>query len=99
MNKSFLRYQEELRHYVPPPGHRDITDTANRKKTKGRKDSPKLPLSAFFIFSSHIRPSVVIERPDLNLPGITKEITQRWRNLTPEERVPFQEQSKLDKRR
>jgi structure-specific recognition protein 1 len=87
-----------MRHYSPPPGTRGYLD-AGKVKQKKSKDAPKGPLSAYFIFTSHIRPSVVIERPDLNLPGITKEIAQRWRNLSPEERVPFEEQSKLDKQR
>jgi hypothetical protein len=93
-----MRYQEEMRHYVAPPGTRG-SEGAGKKKMKKNKNAPKGPLSAYFIFSSHIRPSVVAERPDLNLPGVTKEIAQRWRALTAEERVPFEEKSKADKQR
>ena len=88
-----------MRHYVAPPGTRGFNDGPGKKKKKKNKDAPKNPLSAYFIFTSHIRPSVVLERPDLNLPGITKEVAQRWRNLSPEERVPFEEKSKQDKQR
>lgn len=95
---NFLRYQEEMRHYIPPPGTRGYAE-GSKKKQKKNKDAPKGPLSAYFIFTSQIRPTVVFERPDLNLPGVTKEIAQRWRSLTPEERIPFEEKSKLDKKR
>lgn len=94
-----IRYQEEMRHYVPPPGTRGFSEGVGKKKTKKNKNAPKGPLSAYFIFTSMIRPTVVFERPDLNLPGVTKEIAQRWRNLSPEDRVPYEEKSKLDKQR
>lgn len=91
------RYQEEMRHYVAPPGTRGFE--GGKKKRKKSKDAPKTPLSGYFIFSSHIRPTVVMERPDLNLPGVTKEIAERWRNLSAEDRIPFEEKSKVDKQR
>ncbi|CAM9099948.1 unnamed protein product, partial [Ectocarpus fasciculatus] len=93
-----MRYQEEMRHYVAPPGTRGF-DGPGKKKMKKNKNAPKGPLSAYFIFTSHIRPTVVSEHPELNLPGVTKEIAQRWRNLSAEERVPFEEKSKADKQR
>ena len=97
MSCSRNRYQEEMKSYVPPPGTRGFVD--GKKKSKKNKNAPKGPLSAYFIYTAHIRPTVVFERPDLNLPGVTKEIANRWRALSPEERLPFEEKSKLDKRR
>ena len=92
------RYQEEMRHYVAPPGTRGY-DGGGKIKRKKNKDAPKTPLSAYFIFSNEIRPTVVAERPDLNLPGVTKEIAHRWRHLSPEQKVPYEEKSKVDKQR
>lgn len=91
------RYQEEMRHYVPPPGTRGY-DSTGKKKRKA-PDAPKTPLSAYFMFTRHIRPTVVFERPDLNLPGITQEVARRWRLLSPEEKIPYEEQSNHDKQR
>lgn len=93
-----MRYQEEMRHYVAPPGTRGFAGGA-KKKRKKNKDAPKSPLSAYFIFSSHIRPTVVFQHPDLNLPGVTKEIAERWRNLSAEDKIPFEEKSRADKQR
>ncbi|CAM9171665.1 unnamed protein product, partial [Ectocarpus fasciculatus] len=87
-----MRYQEEMRHYVAPPGTRGF-DGAGKKKRKKNKDAPKTPLSAYFVFSNEIRRHVVAQRPDLNLPGVTKEIAERWRNLSPEQKIPYEEKS------
>jgi hypothetical protein len=84
-----------MRHYIGPTGFGDT----GKKKMKKNKNAPKGPLSAYFIFTSHIRPAVVAEHPSLNLPGVTKEIAQRWRSLSAEDRIPFEEKSKLDKQR
>ena len=86
-----------MRHYVPPPGTRGY-DNAGKKKKKAA-DSPKTPLSAYFMFTKHIRPTVVFERPDLNLPGITQEVARRWRLLSADEKIPYEEQSEQDKQR
>lgn len=87
-----------MRHYVAPPGTRGF-DGAGKKKRKKNKDAPKTPLSAYFVFSNEIRRHVVAQRPDLNLPGVTKEIAERWRNLSPEQKIPYEEKSRVDKQR
>ena len=89
-----------MRHYIPPAGTRGFSEgPGGKKKKKKSKDAPKNPLSAYFIFTGHIRLSVVKEMPTLNLPDITKEVAHRWRNLSVDERIPFEEKSKIDKQR
>jgi hypothetical protein len=86
-----------MRHYVPPPGTRGY-DSSGKKKKKAA-DAPKTPLSAYFMFTKYIRPTVVFERPDLNLPGVTQEVARRWRLLNADEKIPYEEQSTIDKQR
>lgn len=107
------RYDEEMRTYVPPAeeaeedaprrlqGMSAAEEALSDPKKKAKKPpfAPKGPLSAYFIYTNHVRPMVVFEHPDLSLPAITKEIASRWRALPPEEKAPFEEKSALDKRR
>ena len=92
-----FRYQDEMKFYAPPPGTRGYDSTGKKKKKAA--DAPKTPLSAYFMFTKHMRPTVVFERPDLNLPGVTQEIARRWRMLSAEEKAPYEEQSNADKQR
>jgi hypothetical protein len=104
------RFDEEMRKYVSPNDALDGETEAGEaeeeeevidpgKKAKKSPLAPKGPLSAYFIFTNHIRPMVVLERPDLTLPAVTKEIASRWRAMTPEEKAPYEEKSAMDKRR
>jgi hypothetical protein len=90
--------EEEVRRLqAPSAAEEDMVDP--RRKVKKSPFAPKGPLSAYFIFTNHIRPMVVLERPDLSLPEVTKEIASRWRALSLEEKAPYEEKSLMDKRR
>ena len=52
---------------------------------------PKKPPCSFILFSQEERSKVKVERPDLNMCEITKELGRRWTELTPEIKHRYQE--------
>lgn len=71
-----LRYQEEMKHYVPmedPTG-------GGRKKQKKDPNAPKRNMSAYFLYSVHIRPTVKQENPDASFGEYvtTERIAKLW---------------------
>ncbi|XP_072512439.1 high mobility group protein B2-like [Salminus brasiliensis] len=84
-----VRYDEEMKHYVPPKG----------MGAKGRKkkdpNAPKRPPSAFFIFCSEHRPTVKSEYPSLTIGSIAKKLGEMWSKLSTKERSPFDQKAVL----
>ncbi|KAI4902821.1 hypothetical protein NFI96_025037 [Prochilodus magdalenae] len=81
------RYDEEMRHYVPPKGM--------GKKGRKKKDpnAPKRPPSAFFIFCSEHRPTVKSEYPNLTIGEIAKKLGEMWSKLGAKDRSPFEQKA------
>jgi len=69
--------------------------SAGTKKTKAKKDpnAPKRPLSAYFIWLQDFRAQMRIERPDLvkSVRDFGKAAGEAWKDVTLEEREPYQE--------
>lgn len=97
MLSFIIRYNEEMKRYTPPPGTKGYDEFGRKRKRS--LDSPKLPLSAYFMFTRLVRSKVVLECQDLKLPEVTKEIARRWRLLTDEEKKPYEQMSQRDKDR
>ncbi|XP_037397357.1 high mobility group protein B2-like isoform X1 [Pygocentrus nattereri] len=76
------RYEEEMKHYVPP-------------KDVGKKEPPKKPTSAFFIFCSELRPTLRSEYPNFSLSEIAKKLVEMWSKLDTEGRAPFEQKAVL----
>lgn len=75
-------------------------DAAVRKTRKKKdKNAPKRALSAFMFFSNDIRETVKREMPELQFLQISIEIGKRWKEITDEERRPYDELALADKRR
>mmetsp|Transcript_8901 Transcript_8901/g.15668 ORF Transcript_8901/g.15668 Transcript_8901/m.15668 type:complete len:102 (+) Transcript_8901:164-469(+) len=68
---------------------------------KADKDSekPKRSLSAFMFFSKDARPKLVAENPDMSFGSVGKKIGEMWRQLSDDDRAPFQKQADADKER
>ncbi len=60
---------------------------------------PKRALSAFMCFSKETRPKVIAENPDLAFGDIGKQIGELWRNLSEEDKEPYNKMSAADKER
>jgi len=92
-----IRYQEEMKHYVPMD---DPTGGAGKKK-KQKKDplAPKRNMSAYFLFSIAARPVVKEENPEASFGDIARIISARFKALTPGERAQWDEKAASDKER
>jgi hypothetical protein len=74
-----IRYQEEMKHYVPmedPTG-----GPGKRKKAKKDPNAPKRNMSAYFLFSVHIRPTVKEENPEATFGDIARIISAKYKAL------------------
>ncbi|KAL4159894.1 hypothetical protein PRNP1_000467 [Phytophthora ramorum] len=77
------------------------TDGDHTRKPRKKKDknAPKRALSAFMFFSNDIRDTVKREMPELQFLEISSEIGRRWKQITDEDRKPYDELAAADKRR
>uniref|UniRef100_A0A7S1UZB0 HMG box domain-containing protein n=1 Tax=Grammatophora oceanica TaxID=210454 RepID=A0A7S1UZB0_9STRA len=93
-----LRYQEEMKHYVPPD---DEDDGGGKRKKKLKKDPnmPKRNMSAYFLYSVHIRPTVKEENPEATFGEIAKIISAKFKQLDEDERKEWDEKAVEDKQR
>jgi hypothetical protein len=60
---------------------------------------PKRALSAFMCFSKEMRPKVIAETPGLAFGDVGKQIGELWRNLSEEDKEPYNKMSAADKER
>lgn len=88
-----VRYQEEMKHYVPM----DDPTGGKRKKAKKDPNAPKRNMSAYFLFSVHIRPTVKIENPEAAFGDIARIISAQYKALKPGERENWDTKAAADK--
>ncbi|XVF13006.1 hypothetical protein REPUB_Repub08aG0169900 [Reevesia pubescens] len=67
------------------------------KKTKKERDplKPKQPISAFFLFSNERRAALLAENK--NVLEVAKVAGEEWKNMTEEQRGPYEEMAKKNK--
>jgi len=72
-----------------------------RGKGKGKKDpsAPKRAKTAYLCYAEEARSKVKDSNPDLKFGDITKKVSEQWKALTKEERVPYEEKAAQDKQR
>mmetsp|Transcript_21998 Transcript_21998/g.61225 ORF Transcript_21998/g.61225 Transcript_21998/m.61225 type:complete len:196 (-) Transcript_21998:355-942(-) len=89
-----IRYQEEMKHYTPAeePG-------GKRKKAKKDPNAPKRNMSAYFLYSVHIRPQIKDENPEASFGDIARIISARFKELTDKERKRWDKRAAEDKER
>lgn len=90
-----IRYQEEMKHYVPM----DDPNGGKRKKAKKDPNAPKRNMSAYFLFSVHIRPSVKDENSDASFGDIARIISAKYKALDEDERKVWEKKAAADKER
>jgi high mobility group protein B3 len=86
------RFESEIKSYVPSA---DSVEESGRKKQKG--DGPKRPLTGYMYFCHEERNKVKEENPQMSGKEITKELANRWKNLTDAQKAPYYEKQKDDK--
>jgi len=78
-------------------------ESSGRKRKRGKtmKDpnAPKRATTAFFYFAHEERPKVREANPDFKVTDISKELGERWRAMSTEQKERFQELADKDKQR
>ena len=90
-----VRYQEEMKHYVPM----DDPTGGKRKKAKKDPNAPKRNMSAYFLFSVFIRPTVKEENPEAAFGDIARIISAQYKTLKTDERAKWDAKAAIDKER
>ena len=70
-----------------------------KKKKEKDPNAPKRPLSTYMIFSAEMRAKVKEENPDFSITDVAKELGVRWKSVTGDEKVKYEELAKKDKER
>ena len=91
-----MRYQEEMKHYVPAE---DPTGGGRKKRTKKDPNAPKRNMSAYFLYSISARPIVKAENPDASFGDIARIISARFKELPDGERAEWDAKAVSDKER
>lgn len=91
-----LRYQEEMKHYVPME---DPTGGGKKKKAKKDPNAPKRNMSAFFLYSVSARPGVKESNPEASFGDIARLISSQFKALSPSERAKWDKKAVEDKAR
>jgi hypothetical protein len=76
-------------------------ESKSPKKQKKKKDPtlPKGPLTAYLFFAMEHRASIKEANPSFTLGEIGRELGERWRKATPEDKAPFLASQAADKER
>jgi len=104
--KDRKRHENEMRNYIPPQqpdpsNDSDSEDERPRKKKKKIKDpnAPKRPTTAYFYFAAAKRPEIRADLGALSVTEVATLIGQKWRELTDDDKIPFEELAGKDKAR
>eukprot|EP00532_Pseudo-nitzschia_australis_P017063 CAMPEP_0168248536 /NCGR_PEP_ID=MMETSP0141_2-20121125/1508_1 /TAXON_ID=44445 /ORGANISM="Pseudo-nitzschia australis, Strain 10249 10 AB" /LENGTH=158 /DNA_ID=CAMNT_0008184445 /DNA_START=557 /DNA_END=1034 /DNA_ORIENTATION=+ len=90
-----VRYQEEMKNYIPM----DDPTGGKRKKAKKDPNAPKRNMSAYFLFSVFVRPSVKEENPEAAFGDIARIISAQYKTLDAKEREKWDNKAAADKER
>jgi len=100
--KDKIRYQDEMKDYVPPSeSDSDSDEPKSRAKKKKVKDpnKPKRNQSSFFLYSNEVRSTVRTENPSAKFGDIAKIISVQFRALSEKERKRLDKLAAKDKER
>jgi len=66
----------------PKPVKTETTGKVKKKKTKSaKKEKTKRKVSAYLLYSRHMRPSVTKENPELKMIEVTSKLAKMWNQL------------------
>ncbi|SMN17753.1 similar to Saccharomyces cerevisiae YMR072W ABF2 Mitochondrial DNA-binding protein involved in mitochondrial DNA replication and recombination [Maudiozyma saulgeensis] len=79
-------------------GPKKLSTTQSRieKRKQLKKQGPKRPSSAYFLFSMSIRNELLQQFPDAKVPELSKLASARWKELTSEEKKPFYDEFRVN---
>lgn len=90
-----VRYQEEMKHYIPtedPTG-----GGGGKKRSKKDPNAPKRNMSAYFLYSIEARPRIKEENPSAEFGEIARLISAKFKALKPDERKIWDDKAAADK--
>jgi len=102
-----IRYDNEMSLYTPPPGHDakgNLIVEESRPRRRNRRapkdpDAPKRASGAYVFFTNEMRPEVMKQFPGIKFVEMGRILGERWRALTKEDKVKFEEMAQEDKKR
>merc|ERR1711977_513032 len=68
-----------------------------KQHIKSDLKKPKRPTSAYVVFATEVRKSVVEKDPSLKPTEVTKVIGERWRACKPEDRKQYEKEAAVDR--
>ena len=74
-------------------------DGGKKKRKKKDKNAPKKNMSAFMFYSNSMREKVKEDNPGIAFTDVAKKIGEMWKELTAEDKAPFEAQAEADKER
>ena len=75
------------------------TERKPQKSKENKKEGPKRGRSAYILYSSEKRPEVVAANPELKAAEVVKLLAASWKELSSEDRRPYEEMAAKDKER
>jgi structure-specific recognition protein 1 len=94
--KDKSRYENDMTSYTPS-GEFSVEKSSSRSKKE--RTGPKRPLSSYMYYCQDNRETVKSQNPNMNGKEITTELGKRWKNLTEEQKVPYEAKATADKAR
>ncbi|KAK6928291.1 FACT complex subunit SSRP1/POB3, N-terminal PH domain [Dillenia turbinata] len=75
--------------------------SSKRRKQKKKKDpnAPKKALSGFMFFSNMEREKLKKANPGISFTDVGRLLGDKWRNMTAEEKEPYEDKARADKKR
>ena len=97
--KDKARYAKEMESYVPPPED-ELEEKGKRVRgQKKERTGPKRPLSAYMYFCQDAREAIKNDHPDMAGREVTTELGRRWKELSDEQKKPYEAKHATDKER
>merc|ERR1711916_106592 len=69
------------------------------KAKAAAKEGPKRPMNSSFMYVNANREAYKQENPDAKLPEVTKALSERFKNLSPDEKKVWEDKAAADKAR
>ncbi|SCU94874.1 LADA_0G11980g1_1 [Lachancea dasiensis] len=66
------------------------------KRKQLKKQGPKRPSSAYFLFSMAVREELVRQYPDAKVPELSKLASAKWKEMSEDDKKPFHEKFKVN---
>ena len=87
------RYEKEMKDYTPP------IDTGTITTEKVKREGPKRGLTAYIFFCKNQRPIIKDNNPNLSTKEITIQLGKEWKELSENEKSPYNKLAQDDKKR